>query len=361
MKKALLATTALVLSAGVAAADVKLSGYGRTGIIYYESDLADAKETQVISRLRMNLDATTETDAGVEFGGRLRLQYDQNADSHDGSHDGRDMLRTQAGKLWISAQGLTVEVGNIETAIDSSSLIYATELGAFDRSVGFSDVTGNFFAYTDGYANAGRVGVGAAYTFGDLTVRASYINPDQTRDLVVGEEKEIGLLAEYTWNDQLELSAAYTQNGAGIDDNDIFFVGARFAVMENARIGLNYVDAGEGVLRPGTEAVAGTDPTLIYDEDGDIIGIEPGTPAVAATAPVVGDGKTFALYGDYTLADGLTNIEAYVARNDQDWRATKTAYGIGVNYDLGGARLGASIQRDYNELVTADMGVRFNF
>ncbi|WP_415391844.1 porin [Paracoccus sp. SJTW-4] len=362
MKKALLATTALVLSAGVAAADVTISGYGRTGIIYYEDGyplgggvVAD-KDTQVISRLRMNVDATTETDAGVEFGGRLRFQWDQNAGS------GRDALREQAGKLWISAQGLTVEIGNIETAIDSSSLIYATELGAFDRSVGFSDVTGNFFAYTDGYANAGRVGVGAAYTFGDLTVRASYINPDQTRDLIVGEEKEIGLLAEYTWNDQLELSAAYTQNGAGIDDNDIFFVGARFAVMENARIGLNYVDAGEGVLRPGTEAVPGTDPTLIYDEDGTtIIGIEPGTPAVAATAPVIGDGKTFALYGDYTLADGLTNIEAYVARNDQDWRATKTAYGIGVNYDLGGARLGASVQRDYDELVTADMGVRFNF
>ncbi len=29
---------------------------------------------------------------------------------------------------------------------------------------------------------------------------------------------------------------------------------------------------------------------------------------------------------------------------------TDTAFGIGVNYDLGGARLGASVQRDYEEL-----------
>ncbi len=327
MQKALLATTALVLSAGVAAADVTISGYGRTGIIYYESNDPDAKETQVISRLRMNLDATTETDAGVEFGGRLRFQWDQNAGT------GRDALREQAGKLWISAQGLTVEIGNVDTAIDNSGLIYATELGAFDRSVGFSDVTGDFFAYTDGYGDAGRVGVAAIYSFGDVAVRASYINPDQTADLAPGVEKEIGLAIDYTWNDRLELSGAFTQNGAGIDGNDIYFLGARYAVLDNARIGLNYVNA--------------DDTRVLDDADLDIGNV----------------GQTVALYGDYTLADGLTNIEAYVANNDGDWvgKETDNAFGIGVNYDLGGARLGASIQRDYEELVTADMGVRFNF
>ena len=35
MKKALIASTALVLTAGIAAADVTISGYGRTGVIYY--------------------------------------------------------------------------------------------------------------------------------------------------------------------------------------------------------------------------------------------------------------------------------------------------------------------------------------
>lgn len=328
MQKALLATTALVLSAGVAAADVTISGYGRTGIIYYENDTPGAKETQVISRLRMNIDATTETDAGVEFGGRLRLQWDQNADSQDNFDDGRDALRTQAGKLWISAQGLTVELGNVDTAMDNSGLIYATELGAFDRSVGFSDVTGDFFAYTDSYDDPGRVGVAAIYSFGDVAVRASYINPDQTADLAPGVEKEIGLAIDYTWNDRLELSGAFTQNGAGVDGNDIYFVGARYAVLDNARIGLNYVNAEDTPMGAGENL-----------------------------------GQTVALYGDYTLADGLTNIEAYVANNDGDWaeKETDNAFGIGVNYDLGGARLGASIQRDYEELVTADMGVRFNF
>lgn len=344
MKKALLATTALVLSAGVAAADVTISGYGRTGIIYYENtaamDTAGNNETQVVSRLRMNIDASTETDAGVEFGARFRLQWDQ-GDTTTGSNPGR---------LWVSAQGLTVEVGNVDTAIDSSSLIYATELGAFDRSVGFSAMVGNYYAYApksygspnaQGNSDRNRVGVAAAYSFGDLTVRASYVNPNQTGSafdtstppvlVPVSVDKELGLLAEYTWDNRLELSAAYVNNAGGVDGDDIFFIGARYAVADNARIGLNYVDA-----------------------DG----------SFGASSRYTGEfGKTVALYGDYTLADGLTNLEAYVAHNDVDRAGdtTKNAFGVGVNYDLGGARLGASIQRDYNKDVTADAGVRFNF
>lgn len=325
MKKALLTTTALMLSAGVAAADVNISGYGRTGIIYYESNDPAVEETQVISRLRMNLDASTETDAGVEFGARVRLQWDQNDDA---------AAETNPGKLWISAQGLTVEIGNVENAMDSSSLLYETELGVFDRSVGLSDVAGSFFAYEDGpYDNVGRQGVGAIYSFGDVAVHFSMIDPDQTADSTATTEREYSLLGEYTWNDRLELSAAYTQNGAGLEDNDIFFIGARYAVLDNARIGLNYVNA--------------DDSRVLDDADLDIGNV----------------GQTVALYGDYTLADGLTNIEAYVANNDGDWtgKETDNAFGIGVNYDLGGARLGASIQRDYEELVTADAGVRFEF
>ena len=74
MKKALIASTALVLTAGIAAADVTISGYGRTGVLYQEDgvrgaidtdgdDIADlgASDAIVQSRLRMNIDATTST------------------------------------------------------------------------------------------------------------------------------------------------------------------------------------------------------------------------------------------------------------------------------------------------------------
>lgn len=331
MQKALLATTALVLSAGVAAADVTISGYGRTGIIYYEDDTPGAQETQVVSRVRMNLDASTETDSGVEFGARMRLQWEQGGNTN-----------TNPGKIWVRAQGLTVEVGNVDTAMDSAGLIYATDLGSYDRSgafapaVGYSALAGGMFAYASGaYSNGDRVGVAARYSIDDLTVRASYVDPDQTIDLPAGTEKELGLSVDYKWDNRLELSAAYTNNAGGVDGVDLFFLGARYAVLENARIGLNYFNADDyGV------AAAGLSPD--------------GTDTF---------GQTFALYGDYTLADGLTNIEAYVANNDGEWagKETDNAFGIGVNYDLGGARLGASIHRDYSELVSVDAGVRFEF
>ncbi|GHG14125.1 porin [Paracoccus aerius] len=313
MKKALIASTALVLTAGVAAADVTISGYGRTGVIYYEND-TDENETQVISRLRMNIDAATSTDQGVDFGARFRIQWDQNQD---------DNGKLNAGKLYVTSSGLTVEVGNVDTAFDSAGLLYANELGSYDRQVGF--LQGAFFAYdSDAYDNAGRLGVAAKYSIAGATLRASYVDPDQTdSSSFVGDNEEFSLAVDYTWNERLELSAAYVTDGAGIEDNDIFFIGARYAVMENARIGLNYVDA--------------------------------------SNDSIVDVGNSIALYGDYTLADGLTNIEAYIANNDQDDNETDNAFGIGVNYDLGGARLGASLHRDYSENVTADMGVRFDF
>lgn len=354
MKKALIASTALVLTAGVAAADVTISGYGRTGVIYYEDGIETAgnNDSQVISRLRMNIDAATSTDQGVDFGARFRLQWDQNS----GSRGDNGVLN--AGKLFVTSSGLTVEVGNVDTALDSAGLIYASELGSYDRSVG-GNALGAFFAYeTSPYADDDRLGIAATYAIDNLEVRLSYVDPDQTGgnedttaiivDPITGtptvvaapNKEEISFSVDYTWNERLELSGGFALNAAGWDDHDVYFVGARYAVMENARIGLNYIDNGDVGTINGVDSSDANAVNVIDDL-----------------------GNTVVLYGDYTLADGLTNIEAYIANNSGDWtqKETDNAFGIGVNYDLGGARLGASLQRDYQERVTADMGVRFDF
>ncbi|TBN40510.1 porin [Paracoccus subflavus] len=340
MKKALIASTALILTAGVAAADVTISGYGRTGIIYQENtDAQDARgvnETQIVSRLRMNIDAATSSEQGVDFGARFRLQWDQNSSSRGSQGE------LNAGKLFVTSSGLTVEVGNVDTAFDTAGLLYASELGSYDRDL---VRRGTFFAYDsdrynnqlaqaivdvngDGIIDGNDVeelstynGIAARYSIAGATVRVSYIDPDQSG--LIADDEELGFSVDYKWNDRLELSGAYVMDGGGVEDNDILFLGGRYAVMENARVGLNYIDASN-------------------DSDADV-------------------GDTFTLYGDYTLADGLTNIEAYVANNDDEDNESDNAYGIGVNYDLGGARLGASVQRGYDERVTADMGVRFDF
>ncbi|WP_207101542.1 porin [Paracoccus shandongensis] len=344
MKKALIASTALVLIAGAAAADVTISGYGRTGVIYYEDGLQNqvvedgilrsGNDTQIISRLRMNIDAATSTDQGVDFGARFRMQWDQNSDNAG---------ELNAGKLYVTSSGLTVEIGNVDTALDSAGLIYGSELGSYDRSVG-GNALGAFYAYeSEAYGDEDRSGIAATYAVDNLEVRFSYVDPDQTglnEDSTIGDVKEeYSFSVDYTWNERLELSGGFALNGAGVDDHDVYFVGARYAVMENARIGLNWIDNGEAGSITGISSDP-TNPLIVEDF-----------------------GNTVTLYGDYTLADGLTNIEAYIANNSGDWtqKETDNAFGIGVNYDLGGARLGASLQRDYQERVTADMGVRFDF
>jgi len=304
--------------AGAASSEVAISGYGRTGIMYIENDTPELNETQIVGRLRMDIDASTSTDGGLEFGGRLRLQWDQNSSSRGAA------AATNPGLLWMESNGLQIAVGNIETAFHKTGLRNDPDLGVFDRSVGFNGVVGGFFTYdSDQYALADYIGIGLTYSRDDLTVRASYVDPSQS-GLNEGDgfAEEFGMSVDYTWKDVLELSGGFVTNGGGTKDNDQFLLGARYAVLDDAHVGMNYYSTEDWVT-----------------------------------------GDTVALYGDYTLADNLTNIEAYAARNDSDWDGKKTdyAFGIGVNYDLGGARLGASLQRDYDERMTADMGVRFNF
>ena len=75
MKKVLFATTALIATAGMAAADVSFGGYGRFGVLYNDANVGD--ETNVTSRFRLQIDATAESDSGVVFGARARIQQNE--------------------------------------------------------------------------------------------------------------------------------------------------------------------------------------------------------------------------------------------------------------------------------------------
>lgn len=68
------------------------------------------------------------------------------------------------------------------------------------------------------------------------------------------------------------------------------------------------------------------------------------------------------MYGDYKFS-GFT-LGSYGAYNDGEWvgKTTDSSYGVALRYDLGPrAFLAASVQRDYERMTLADMGVRFDF
>ena len=313
MKKVLFATTALVLTAGMAMAEVKFSGSGRVGLTMDDSrdDVnPDLNNTRVDLRFRLNIDASKETDAGVTFGGRVRLQYDE----------GNDRAGLSAAYVYAEASGFRVEVGNSNTAYDSVALMYNSEIGFVGNSQG--DPLGSYFSFSSGAVPTDDyLGIFAGYSVGDLNARLSFVTEDQTGATTVNEE--IGVSFDYKFG-QFTLALAAVQDGFGIANNDLLFLGAQYALNDSTNIGLLFNDNGN--------------------------------------ATAFGDATTITLYGNTKLASGI-GLKAYISSisNTTIAPTDDIAAGIGADYDLGGATLAGGIEKRFNGATYADIGVNFSF
>jgi outer membrane protein OmpU len=150
MKKVLFASTALVLTAGVAAADVTVSGSANMGLYY-----SDAAGSAIVkNEIDFDVKGTGETDGGISFGASMDI---------DGAHS--DSTTTQAvsndPEVFISYEGLTLTVGNIGEAQDVGGI---SDVG-FD-GLGVDDVV-------DALRENGSDDVRVDYSFGDIAVAAS--------------------------------------------------------------------------------------------------------------------------------------------------------------------------------------------
>ena len=149
MKNILMMSAAAIVTAGAASADVNLSGYGRFGLTYNDGVHAGIAQTQIDTRFRLNIDASMTSDVGVEFGGRVRLQYDDNSatsvlTSTPTATGGVVNTTTTTGSgaqlspadLYAKFGGLRVDVGNVGTAFDNAALMYNSEVGYIGNSGG---------------------------------------------------------------------------------------------------------------------------------------------------------------------------------------------------------------------------------
>ncbi|WP_374371570.1 porin [Tabrizicola sp.] len=313
MKKVLLASTALIGFAGMAAADVTLSGSGRFGIIY--EDDGTTSDTYLSYRMRVNIDASTETDSGVKFGGRIRLQYDA-GDTVDSSGEGAAELN--AAMLYAETAGFRFEIGNVNTAFDSLATLYNAELGFISSTTGSYSVFG-YDSYNSGPYAAGqadRIGLFASYSTGNLVARLSYIDYDQ---FVSTDEEEVGISLDYTAG-AYKLGFGYVTNAAGAADYDVYALLGEYAMNDMTNIGLQFIG-----------------------EDG------------------AENDRTLTIYGNTKLANGM-GVGAFLTGIDTDVPFENDfAYGIGANYDLGGATIAGTIQRGYDDSTYADLGINFSF
>lgn len=323
MKKVLLASTALIGFAGMAAADVTLSGSGRFGVAYL--DIGGVSDTALSYRLRFNIDAATETDSGVKFGGRIRLQYDasdrvDDPDTVNGEYQGAAELN--AAMIYAETAGFRFEIGNVNTAFDSLATLYNAELGFIGTTLG-SYLPFGYDSYSSGPYAAGqadRVGLFASYSVGNVVARVSYIDYDQF-DTQVGAptEEEVGISLDYTAG-AYKLGFGYVQNGLGITDYDVYALLGEYAMNDATNIGLQLIGENSAV-----------------------------------------DTKTLTLYGNHKLASGL-GLGAYLSGIDTDAVTLNDyAIGIGASYDIGGATVAGTIQQGFFDETYADLGISFSF
>jgi len=335
MKKILIATTALVATAGFAAADVKISGDARFGMMY-NSDPAvgdanfaatgQTSKTRLEKRMTVNIDGSTTADNGVTFGGRIRLRSEERA-ANAGGLGGRTMVA--GARLYARSGGLEVAVGNIDGAIEVMPGVYAGSVGLTglswgglvahtDRGAAFNANQFDWDAYSSG--GGGNEGIEVKYAMGDFKGHLSYSSAELNG--AVGNAKRVAAWGSYTfsgWNVTLGLQ------DSNIDSED------KVILTAGGKIGDFGIGLGVAQLGKGPKGVAGKI-------------------------------TKYVLNGSYTM--GATTVSAYVSNQNVLPVATgsKSQYGLGVAYAMGGgARIVGGIERTTRKTTRADLGVAFNF
>ncbi|MBR9842487.1 MAG: porin [Rhodobacteraceae bacterium] len=315
MKKILFATTALVATAGVAAADVSFGGYARFGVLYNE---ASADEIQLTSRFRLIVTASAESDNGLSFGAQVRYQADAFEDQYSiglptatiGS--AHIVIPGIAGfntpRFWVSTGGLTVSVGHVMGAFEFMPGMYAGTVGL--TGLGYANVVTNYGVdfYTSG--SNGRFGFDVVYSAGAFGVHLTHTFDDAYLNAANGGVSRTALVASYSMGD-------YT-----------FALGFQDSPVAG--------DTDWGFTAAGT--FGNFDLTLQFADNG------------------VADTK-YGLGATYNMS-AATSISGYI---NKDNGISDTNAGIGFVHNMGG---GTSLRGGIADLAgttRADLGLLFNF
>ncbi|MEW2914431.1 porin [Leisingera sp. JC11] len=303
MKKVLFATTALIATAGMAAAEVKISGYGRFGLDWNEANdvagnLDNTSATNITSRFRLTFDASTETDGGVTVGGRIRAQ----AESRDGV---AGTAVWSAPQFHVAYGGLRVNVGNIWGAIDSAPGLYlnTTSVGTGIDGMGFNSLAiGNGFNWdTFTSAGNGRNGVEAIYSAGGFTGHISYSQQNGTvaSEDANGEERT-AIMLSYSFGDYFVTGAYQDSNVTANDELGFFAVGGDFGQF-GATLSYGTTDASDSVTLAGDVELGAASTIVAWVNSAD------------QNTAAGRDGTAFGINYEYDLGGGVTFVAGAVS------------------------------------------------
>jgi len=211
MKKLLLASTALVMSAGVAAAEVALSGSAQMGIVY---DSSATDELSFNTEMGVTFTMSGETDGGLAFGAKF------------GAKDAVDADSGEAGTVFISGEFGKLSMGDVDSAadaivghIDGVGLTGLEDLNEIEY-IGIGTAPGALYEYSiDGFSIAAGIGqidesdrvisIAAGYSFEGFTVGLGYEDED-------GGPDQVSISAAYSM-DMLTVKAIYADHSTDGD------------------------------------------------------------------------------------------------------------------------------------------------
>ena len=284
MKKVLFATTALVASAGIAAADVKLSGWGEMGLVG-----GDSIETQFHGDIDVKFSLSGETDNGLTFGATIDLDEVKNGINADAGSQ----------SIWIGGSWGKLTLGDTDGAMDWA-MKEAAIGSSIDEAHEHAGYNGN--AWGDGLYD--KQVLRYDNSFGDIGIAVSAILDDKGTGTAFAP---IGPFGDAV----LGLGVKYSADLGGA----------------TLGFGLGYSSEGSGTIN-GTVYTAS-----------DIYGISVDVKTDGGIAAILNysdfDGATHTgLAVGYTM-DALT-VGVNWGEYDDDVLGTMTGTGLTVNYDLGG-------------------------
>jgi outer membrane protein OmpU len=187
MKKVLFATTALIATAGVASADITLSGSAAVGLRYVENRAQNnnANSTEIDNEIDFTISGSGVSDNGIEFGASIDFENTERdqAEGHTGANDG---------ETYISYNGLTITTGDVggqtvENVADvgyqgtgADDLATAADVGDYDLNVKYS-MNGVSMGVSYG-SDSEDWGVSVAGTVGSLGLSLALINDESASD-----------------------------------------------------------------------------------------------------------------------------------------------------------------------------------
>jgi outer membrane protein OmpU len=327
MKKVLFATTALIALGSMAAADVRLSGYGRFGLDY--NDLNDSatpanggngvSSTTITSRLRIQFDMSTETDGGVGFNARVRMQG-ESRDNNAG------VMGLNGARFGVTYGGLLVNVGNIIGAVENAPGLYTTgtrSAGTGIDGMGFNSlpiIGASWDAYSS--AGVGANGVEALYTVGGFTGHISFSQQNETFAANNnGGEERAAIMLTYSFGDyyvtgayQSSTGGPTSSNATGAEElNDgLYFVaaGADWGQF-GAKLAYGSTAATDAVTLEGNMDIGAASNILVWVNNASTNNLT--TRGPAATRTTIGrDGTSWGINYQYDLGGGSTFVAGYV-------------------------------------------------